>query len=471
MLILLFAITLYLETNRQASEKEQMKYIASAVSAQTYEVLFAKLSKAETLEALIIKNNGGTEGFEKVAKLLVSDNSVRNVLLAPKGVVTDVYPLDGNENVLGYDIAGQNAGGKEAQDAIKKGEMIMAGPFELVQGGLGIAGRLPVYLNGEFWGIVSVTLNYPEVLGSMSSMQNLSAQGLGCELWRINADTGEHQTILSSGTGEMNRTLQLPFSIFNTQWNVTVYTEKPWYAHAFFWLCAATSLILSAVAAIVTYSLQTIQRMDKEMAQGRIRELNVQMERDRVNILLTQINSHFFYHTLNAIQALIVLEPDAAYKMTEDFAKFIRFRVDSVGVTNGLVSFKDEMSSVQAYADINMVQLGDRLKMEYVNIDANFMIPVLTVQPIVENAIVHGIKPKVGGGTVRISLCKTDDFYEVTVEDDGVGFSPDEAPDTASVGISNIKTRMEQHPGCSISVESVPGEGTRVLLRYPAHLL
>ena len=185
---------------------------------------------------------------------------------------------------------------------------------------------------------------------------------------------------------------------------------------------------------------------------------------------MTQINSHFFYHTLNAIQALIVLEPDAAYKMTEDFSRFIRFKVDSVGVQHGLVPFKDEMRSVKAFADINVVQLGERLKMEYDVFDADFMIPVLTIQPIVENAIVHGVKPLVGGGTVRVSLRQDGEFYEVTVSDDGVGFSLDEENSKASVGIANIKTRMGKHPGCSITVESAPGKGTTVVLRYPADL-
>ncbi len=469
-LVLLMAVTVYIEYSRQIREREQMKYIASTVSAQTYEVLYAKLSKAETLKALIIKNNGGTEDFEKVARLLVSEGCVRNVLLAPGGVVSNVFPLTANEDVLGHNLMGQSAGDKEAQAAIDKDEMIMAGPFELVQGGMGIAGRLPVYIEGNFWGIVSVTLDYPEALNDITSMQNLKSQGFGCELWRINPDTGARQSILSSGTGPKKPSYERAFPILNTEWYVTVYPEKPWYAHGFLWLCAAVSLTLSVVAAVVTSSILTIKRMDKEMTEYRIRELQSQLEYDRINVLLTQINSHFFYHTLNAIQALIVLKPDAAYKMTEDFSRYIRFRVDSVGLQHGLVPFKEEMRSVKAFADINAVQLGDRLKMEYDVFDADFMIPVLTIQPIVENAIVHGIKPLVGGGTVRVSLRRDGDFYEVTVSDDGVGFIPDDISDRASVGIANIKTRMRKHPGCSIAVESEPGKGTRVVLRYPADL-
>ena len=92
------------------------------------------------------------------------------------------------------------AGNKEARAAIKQKELYIAGPFELIQGGLGIAGRLPVFLpdgsgSSHFWGIVSVTLDFPAVL-SGSSIQWVNEQGFACRIWRINPDDGQRQTIL-----------------------------------------------------------------------------------------------------------------------------------------------------------------------------------------------------------------------------------------------------------------------------------
>ncbi len=456
----------YIEHGRQAREDEQMRYIASTVSAQVYEALSAQMSKAKTLEAFVVQNNGRTDGFEKVARLLVTGPGVRNVLLAPDGVVTNVYPLKGNEDVVGHDLTGVGAGDREAQSAIERGAMIMAGPFSLVQGGMGIAGRLPVYLGGSFWGVVSVTLNYPDVLGGMSSFENLHAQGFACRLWRVNPDTGAEQTILSSGSGVIGDGFDYAFPIYNAQWHVSVYPEKPWYARASVLLSAGLSLLLSFGAASGAAAYTTIRRMEKEAALSRIDALQRQLEYDRTNVLLTQISSHFFYHTLNAIQALIVFEPEAAYRMTENFSRFLRFKVDSVSAEGGLVPFREELRSVRAYAQINQIQLDGRLNMEYDLFDADFLIPVLTIQPIVENAIIHGIKPKVGGGTVRISLRRGEGCYEVCVRDDGVGYTPEGETGGRSVGISNIRTRMNQYPGCAIEVESGPGRGTSVLLRY-----
>ncbi len=469
-LALCAALSVYIEFGRRAREDDQMKFIAGTVSAQAYEVLSAQLNKARTLEAFVVQNEGGTDGFERVARLLVTDSSVRNVLLAPNGVVSEVYPLQGNESVLGHDLTGKKAGDKEAQAAIKRGTMIMAGPFSLVQGGLGIAGRLPVYLGGVFWGIVSVTLNYPDALDGLSVPSSVAEQGFACHIWRINPDSGVEQTIINSGMGIQSRAFDYAFPIYNSEWHVTVSPIQPWYTNASVIFSVLVSLLLSFSVATAFVSSGTIRRMEQEAAQTRIAALQKQVEYDRTNVLLAQINSHFFYHTLNAIQALIVLDPDAAYKMTEDFSRFLRFKVDSVSVESGLVPFREELRTVRAYAEINKIQLQGRLNMEYDVFDADFLIPVLTIQPVVENAIIHGIKPKVGGGTICVSLSRENGCYIVRVSDDGVGYRPGEVASMHSVGIQNIRTRMEQFAGCSIQVESEPGRGTTVLLIYADNL-
>ena len=465
-LALCVALSVYIEFGRRTQEDDQMKFIAGTVSAQAYEVLSAQLNKAKTLEAFVVQSEGSTEGFERVARLLVTDSSVRNVLLAPNGVVSAVYPLLGNESVLGHDLTGAKAGDKEAQAAIERGTMIMAGPFDLVQGGQGIAGRLPVYLNGVFWGIVSVTLNYPDALSGLTALDSVSEQGFACRIWRVNPDTGEEQTIQQSGVGIASRAFDYTFPIYNSEWHVTVSPVQPWYTNTSVIYSALVSLLLSFSVAMAVVSTGTIRRMEQEAAQSRITSLQKQLEYDRTNVLLAQISSHFFYHTLNAIQALIVLDPDAAYKMTEDFSRFLRFKVDSVSAESGLVPFRDELRTVRAYAEINKVQLQGRLTVEYDVCEADFLIPVLTIQPVVENAIIHGIKPKVGGGTVRVTLSREEGCYIVRVSDDGVGYTPGAETSALSVGIQNIRTRMEQFSGCSMQVESEPGRGTTVSLIY-----
>ena len=183
-------------------------------------------------------------------------------------------------------------------------------------------------------------------------------------------------------------------------------------------------------------------------------------------MLMSQIRSHFFYHTLNALQALIVLKPEAAYKMAGDFARYLRFTLDSVTADGGIGSFREELRAVRAYADINQQQLGDRLHMVYEIPDADFPIPLLTIQPLVENAILHGIKPKVGGGTVTLRLEELPNSWKVTVSDDGVGFDLDAVRETGSIGLENVRRRMARFPGSELRITSAVGAGTQAVLLY-----
>ena len=196
-------------------------------------------------------------------------------------------------------------------------------------------------------------------------------------------------------------------------------------------------------------------------------------------MLLNQIRSHFFYHTLNALQALIVLKPEAAYKMAGDFARYLRFTLDSVTADGGIGSFREEIRAVRAYADINQQQLGDRLHMVYEIPDVDFPIPLLTIQPIVENAILHGvensltpctilhgIKPKVGGGTVSLKLEELPDHWQVTVTDDGVGFGLEAVREKGSIGLENVRRRIARFPGSELRITSTVGMGTQAVLTY-----
>ena len=471
-------LTAYMERSGIRQERDRMTHIAQSVGSETYETLLSEMGKTRVLEAYLIQTGGSYEGFEKVAPILLQEKFVRNVLFAPGGVVAAVYPLEGNEGAVGLDMNAEGAGNLEARAAMEKGELYIAGPFELIQGGLGIAGRLPVYLENEagqrtFWGIVSITLDFPEVL-SGSPVERVADQGFACEVWRVNPDTGERQTILMSETAPRSgwESVTLRQELFNATWTITLSPLRPWYARPSLWLYLAIGLLLSLLAAAGTFNLERVRLMQAEASRREILQLQTQLEHEQTDMLLSQIRSHFFYHTLNALQALIVLRPGDAYKMAGDFARYLRFTLDAATAAGGIGSFKEELRAVRAYADINQAQLGDRLNMVYhVPPEADFSLPVLTIQPVVENAILHGIKPKVGGGTVTVSLEETETHWRVTVADDGLGFDPAAAAEAGSIGLSNVRRRLSRFPGCGIEIESAPGQGTRVVLSYQKELL
>lgn len=465
-------LTTCLEYDRIQQEQDRMGYIASSIGSETYEILLSQMSKTQVLEAYLMQTGGVYEDFGDLSGILLRESFVRNVLFAPDGIVDGVFPLEGNEAVIGLNMYEDGAGNKEARAAIKQKELYIAGPFELIQGGLGIAGRLPVFLpdgsgSSHFWGIVSVTLDFPAVL-SGSSIQWVNEQGFACRIWRINPDDGQRQTILETVTPlpEGRETVDYEQPLFNSVWTVSISPLRSWYLRSELWLGVIVSLLVALLAAAGIYATARLQQLKSEKAQREIDRLQEQLEYEQGNMLLSQIRSHFFYHTLNALQALIVLQPDAAYKMAGDFSHYLRFNLDSVTADGGVGSIREELRAVRAYADINQQQLGERLHMAYDIPAADFQIPLLTIQPVVENAILHGIKPKVGGGTVTLRLEELADCWRVTVDDDGVGFDLEETHGKGSIGLENVRRRLARFPGCEMQITSFPGVGTKVLLIY-----
>lgn len=464
----LIVLTAVYHIQRTREEKLQMEYIARTIESETYETLLLQMDKTSVLKAYLIETGGSTDTFEPIAEGLLEDNpAIQNVLFAPGGIVTEAFPAEGNEATIGLDLNSSGQGNWEAQAAIRTGELFLAGPFELVEGGMGICGRLPVYIEGEYWGLVSVTLRYPSIFMD-HPIHHVNEQGFAARVWRINPDTNQKQIILETEKpikdGMETQAYDLQF--FNANWNVELASLRDWYQRPTLWVMVIASILVSLLVAFGVESDHVIRRMRAEEAALQIQNLRQQLEWAQTSTMINQISNHFFYHTLNAIQALIVLEPDAAYKMAGDFSRYLRFNVDAITASGGVVSFKEELRSVRAYAEINELQLEGRLKMEFDIPDVDFQMPALTLQPIVENAILHGIKPKLEGGTVKVSLREDQRNWYITVADDGQGFDPTQAKKKQSVGLANVRKRIEKFEGCALEIASAPGNGTTAVLIY-----
>lgn len=186
----------------------------------------------------------------------------------------------------------------------------------------------------------------------------------------------------------------------------------------------------------------------------------------RIKIMMSQIQPHFLYNTLTTIQSLCLIDPQKAFETTGKFGAYLRNNIDSLDYS-GLIPIKKELEHTKHYADIEMLRFSN-ITLDY-HIDANdFLLPVLTIQPIVENAIRHGVR-ECEHGTVEISTAETDDEYIVAISDNGKGFDVEEQPvtDGSHIGIKNVRERIEEMCGGSLTVESRIGEGTVVTIRIP----
>ncbi len=188
----------------------------------------------------------------------------------------------------------------------------------------------------------------------------------------------------------------------------------------------------------------------------------------RVAIMLSQIQPHFLYNALAAIKALCAKDPETAREAITRFSKYLRGNMDSLS-HEPLITFDRELAHMKNYLYIEELRFGDDVRVKYDITASRFLIPVLTIQPLVENAIRYGITQKEGGGTITISSAETGSGYLVKVSDDGVGFDPERVnnDDRSHVGIENTRKRLETLCGGSLSVISAVGGGTVVEIFIP----
>lgn len=223
------------------------------------------------------------------------------------------------------------------------------------------------------------------------------------------------------------------------------------------------------------YIYIVIYRIVASVISARAREIRLETALDvsRSEIATIQITSHFFYHTLDSIRALIRLDADRAYKMAGDFAKYVRYRVDGVEQMAQTVPFSKELRAIRAYTDIKKAQLGDRFQIEYDIETEDFEILPLTIQPLVENSVIHAIQLRRGGGLVRVACREAKDGYHIEVIDNGPGEQIEPQPrddQKRHTAIENINTRLEYYgiPPIRYADNDLGGKTAYVI--YPKHI-
>ena len=183
-------------------------------------------------------------------------------------------------------------------------------------------------------------------------------------------------------------------------------------------------------------------------------------------LMQSQMKPHFIFNTLSAIRTLIMSNPKVAYEMTTNFSKYLRANISTIE-PGEKISFAQELDHIKAYVAIERERFKNRIMVVYDIECDNFYLPPLSVEPLVENAIKHGICKKVSGGTVKISSKEYDDRYEVIVEDDGVGFDTtilETSDNTKSVGLKYIILRLKQVSDADFEITSEKGKGTKAVI-------
>ena len=199
-----------------------------------------------------------------------------------------------------------------------------------------------------------------------------------------------------------------------------------------------------------------IQKQEKELSEKQI------------ELTISQIRPHFIYNCLSSISYLCTKDPQLAVEAIDDFSSFLRVNFSNIS-QNKIVPFTQELEHTMKYLKLEKMRFEDRVRV-YFDIRANdFEIPSLTLQPLVENAVKHGICKRAEGGTIVVKTSETDKEYLVEVTDDGVGFDPNVPPNDGRVhvGLTNVQNRLKNMVHGRLEIYSKIGKGTRMSIHIP----
>ena len=224
------------------------------------------------------------------------------------------------------------------------------------------------------------------------------------------------------------------------------------------------AVVMVILLRIIPQSINAIAKAKKLETEKLI--LNNQLTESRVSTMMSQIRPHFIYNTLGSIEQLCELDPPKAGELVHNFAKYLRGNFGELDNPKPIL-MSQEMEHVHHYISIENVRFPDMTFTFEMNSN-DFYIPALTIQPIVENAIKHGLMKLQKGGTIKVVSYETDTDYCVVVEDDGAGFDINVLLDERKhVGIRNIRGRLQAMVNGTLQIESTIGVGTKVSITIP----
>ncbi len=221
----------------------------------------------------------------------------------------------------------------------------------------------------------------------------------------------------------------------------------------------------------ITYSIKALstglsQIISTLMEVSKVEQIRETANKAEIRALQRQINPHFLFNALNAITSFIRINPDKARELIINLSNYLRYNLE---INDGLIDIKKELKQVKDFVEIEKARFGDKINLVYEIDDVNIKVPSLIIQPIVENAIIHGVLAGKGTGTIKLSVknCE-DERVKITVEDTGVGISQEIINKVYSgnmpenkIGLYNVYLRLKLMYGEGINIERLE-KGTKM---------
>lgn len=327
-LFLLTAVFTFFEVRMYYQRRENNLYLAANQTRLMEGSLDTIMARVYTLRSLVRTNGGSTDFFEDAAIDVYEETAedtnlyVKNLILAPNGIVEKIYPLEGNESLLDFNYMDTSqAGNEEALEAYKKNQLVITDPFSLKQGGFGMAGRLPVYLTNEdgekeFWGLVSVTLDVDYLLEQFN-LSYLEDSGTNYSLWYTD-DNGDKVVLAGSETEPVNP-IDCEMTSSNLTWTLSVSPKKGWVPVTEIAVGAVVILAISLLALRLMTTRARVRAMNAVLEQIAIRDnLTGCYSRHYVNVMLLMPNTKKWRDS-NANYSLAVIDIDHFKQINDSY--------------------------------------------------------------------------------------------------------------------------------------------------------
>ena len=216
----------------------------------------------------------------------------------------------------------------------------------------------------------------------------------------------------------------------------------------------------SAVSALIMLYIIVLDQMDRQIAQ--VREITNQ----KASINVLQMRPHFIYNTMMSIYYLCEQDPGKAQQVTLDFTSYLRKNFTAI-VSEDTIPFRDELEHTHAYLAVEQVRHEDKIFVEFDTPHMQFRLPPLTLQPIVENAVKHGMDPDGDPLHISVKTRRTNDGSEIIIENDGASYDPADG-DEPHIALNNIRQRLEMMCNGKLEITPCEGGGTSVRITIPS---
>lgn len=500
----------YVDKNREEEEKLQASYTAEATISRIESQLNQYLAESHLIKSIVENGNDMTEDdFNTISSYMQdAQNVIEAHELAKDGVVSHVYPLEGNEEAVGLNMLENPERKKEANLARKSGQYTIAGPYELVQGGVGSLLFDPIYTASakdeerQFWGFSILVLNWDNFMDEIK-IDKLEDAGYHYQIWKKDLDSGKKIVIAQSGSNMPSNTLEVKCEVPNDTWYFEIVPKNGWVSPIQVFVEILIAVMAAIAGATAYWQLRMRQYKDRihAMEIEKSAELAKQANEAKTRFLFNM--SHDIRTPMNAIigfSELLEKHHDDPQKVLDYIGKIkssssvllslINYVLEMARIESGKAELKEEVAHMDELKDVlNSVfePAVKSKKLDYsyeMNVDHTCILCDKTkIREILTNIISNSVKYTPDGGTISVKVKEITSTkvgyatYRFVVEDNGIGMSKEYLPHIfeeftrehtsteskvagTGLGLPIVKSLVDLMKG-TIDVESEEEKGTK----------